>query len=1282
MAISESASPTTTFTANVDGQLLKGTSGNDALISFGKPGSGTGTLVGGLGDDTYTVYSTKIRVLEDAGEGIDSVRAYWTYSLPANVENLMLVGKGPNSAFGNALDNIIVGNAAKNVIDGGDGNDSLTGGGGNDVFFVKGNDIIADFTAGDKVNLINFTSFKSFAQVKAAISQVGSDAVLKLGPSDSVTFKNTAASSLTSTSFVLANQVQSYKNVFSDEFDSFKLNLGTGSTETWYPLFPRTGLAGHTTVDHGSVQYFTYPEDTGTYGQPIGVNPFSLDKGVLTITMDRVKPGDEGKFYGYSYTSGNIDSIGSFHQTYGYFEARLKLAAGQGLHDAFWLLPMDGTWPPELDIVEQRGADPTRVINGVHSSENTSAGTFSVPTATTEFHTYGLDWEPDYLTWYIDGVAVRTVPTPAGLDKPMYMLLNLGGGSDWAGDPDSTTPFPARMQIDYVRVYASENTVEKGQPFDKVGTPDADVMYGTTLNDRLDGGLGDDKLFGGAGNDTLIGDGSDLLDGGFGDDTYIVSSPDVVISEGGDKGNDLVETSLSSYTLGLNLENLTFTGSGAFSGAGNGEDNIIIGGNGGDTLSGGAGADVLKGGAGEDILNGGDGNDIAYGFAGDDVLRGNDGNDQLFGGDGADLIKGDAGDDTLDGGNGDDNLQGNDGNDTLIGGVGNDKLDGGVGADIMRGGGGDDTYIVDNAKDSVVENAGQGLDTVRVQLSSYALSANVENLTYTGVGNFSGTGNALANKIIAGAGNDTLNGGDGADILSGGSGNDDFIFVAGEAEGDKVTDFAGVNDGGADKLIFKGYGAGTIKQVGTSDFYVITADAAHGSMSETIQLAGERALAAGDYVFAKDGGVTGNSAPTKIAVSELAIDENAAPGDIVGTLSAIDPDAGDKITFKLLDSGGGAFAIKGNDIVLAGSLDYEARASYPIKVQATDSAGNALVATFTVTVNDVIIGDTFQGTSGADDFQYNPGWTFDRIDGLGGDDTLSVPAGSGQTTIEAENGDVWIVIAAHEGSNGSGTAYPEVAFKAANIENITVSGSNVTVGAGLSTTTLTSGELVLTGTDGSDTLNGTKSDISLTLQGGAGNDTLRGGAADDALFGGAGHDKLYGNGGSDTLVGGTGNDTYFVDSQFDKIVEQIGEGTDRVVTKFSYTLGDNLENLTLAGSADIYGTGNGLENTIIGNKGDNVLNGAGGADRLVGGSGNDTFVFQIGEGDGDVVQDFSGAGISGGDLLKFVGYGAGAYLTQVEDSDYYEIHLASGVTADTIQIAGAHNIGLGDYLFA
>ncbi|MGC2415405.1 MAG: calcium-binding protein [Stellaceae bacterium] len=152
--------------------------------------------------------------------------------------------------------------------------------------------------------------------------------------------------------------------------------------------------------------------------------------------------------------------------------------------------------------------------------------------------------------------------------------------------------------------------------------------------------------------------------------------------------------------------------------------------------------------------------------------------------------------DQLTGGASNDILNGGGGNDTLNGNAGNDTLNGGAGADSMAGGGGNDTYIVDNAGDVVTEAASAGTDTVKTNLSSYTLGANVENLTFIGSGSFAGTGNALKNTITAGAGadtlhggagNDTLNGGTGADTMAGGGGNDTYIV---DNAGDVVTEAA------------------------------------------------------------------------------------------------------------------------------------------------------------------------------------------------------------------------------------------------------------------------------------------------------------------------------------------------------------------------------------------------------------------------------------------------------------------------------------------------------------
>jgi Ca2+-binding RTX toxin-like protein len=257
-----------------------------------------------------------------------------------------------------------------------------------------------------------------------------------------------------------------------------------------------------------------------------------------------------------------------------------------------------------------------------------------------------------------------------------------------------------------------------------------------------------------------------------------------------------------SYTLGAALENLTLTGASAINGTGNAADNLITGnaadntldgGAGNDTLVGGDGNDILIGGAGDDAMSGGLGNDTYYvDSAGDTVLENaGEGLDTVVasvgfalsanvenltlsgtsaidgtGNDSDNLITGNAADNLLDGGAG---------NDTLVGGGGNDTLVGGAGNDAMSGGQGNDTYYVDSAGDTVVENAGQGIDTVNASVS-YTLGANVENLTLTGTNAIDGTGNGSDNLITGNSANNTLSGGGGVDALVGGGGDDHLVL--------------------------------------------------------------------------------------------------------------------------------------------------------------------------------------------------------------------------------------------------------------------------------------------------------------------------------------------------------------------------------------------------------------------------------------------------------------------------------------------------------------------------
>ncbi|HEY0311914.1 MAG TPA: M10 family metallopeptidase C-terminal domain-containing protein [Allosphingosinicella sp.] len=154
----------------------------------------------------------------------------------------------------------------------------------------------------------------------------------------------------------------------------------------------------------------------------------------------------------------------------------------------------------------------------------------------------------------------------------------------------------------------------------------------------------------------------------------------------------------------------------------------------------------------------------------------------------------DAGNDTLIGNDVANILSAGAGTDTLTGNGGDDTLDGGTGADHMEGGLGNDIYLVDDAGDVVVENGGEGSDTVRTTLATYTLPDNVETLVYTGTGNFTGTGNATDDDITSAGGNDYLDlSQGGADVATTGAGGDAVYFGAAFGAGDRVDGGAGAD---------------------------------------------------------------------------------------------------------------------------------------------------------------------------------------------------------------------------------------------------------------------------------------------------------------------------------------------------------------------------------------------------------------------------------------------------------------------------------------------------------
>lgn len=240
--------------------------------------------------------------------------------------------------------------------------------------------------------------------------------------------------------------------VWSDEFDAAELD-----PEVWF--FERGDGSQYGIPGWGNNELQYYLEDSA-----------GLENGLLVITAREEDVG------GKQYTSARINTRDRFAFRYGRIEARMRLPAGQGLWPAFWLLPQDdvyGGWAAsgEIDIMEAvnlGGTGGNNVHGTIHfggewPNNQFTGSSYLVPTdAKADFHTYALEWDPTELRWYVDDVlyAMQNAwsttggPYPAPFDQPFYLLLNVAVGGNWPGAPDSTTAFPATLEVDWVRVYS------------------------------------------------------------------------------------------------------------------------------------------------------------------------------------------------------------------------------------------------------------------------------------------------------------------------------------------------------------------------------------------------------------------------------------------------------------------------------------------------------------------------------------------------------------------------------------------------------------------------------------------------------------------------------------------------------------------------------------------------------------------------------------------------------------------------------------------------------------
>ena len=730
---------------------------------------------------------------------------------------------------------------------------------------------------------------------------------------------------------------------------------------------------------------------------------------------------------------------------------------------------------------------------------------------------------------------------------------------------------------------------------DATGNAEANNITGNAGANRLEGGAGNDQLIGGGGADTLV--------GGTGDDYYEIDDAGDTITEAAGEGNDFVR-STASYTLENQVEGLALDGTANLTATGNALNNSLFGNLGNNTLAGAAGNDYLVGDAGDDVyvFNRGDGQDsidntdllsatdalrFGAGIAESDVLGFQVGTTMVL------------------------KLKGASDQVAFIDYYGADTVNNGVVSDHkidrveFANGVVWNQAMIQTVVDRAANNHAPVVNTTLPALQAYA-----DNLfTYT-------------------VPNGTITDPDAGDSV---------VYSVTMPDGSPVPSW----------LVFD---AATRTLSGMPDMANV------GSLQFVLRGTDDYGANVGRIVTLNVG------VPNRAPVVATALLDQVAPhdGDFVYTVPASafgDPDAGDTLTYSAALADGSALPswLTFNAGTRTFSGTPGTLGTISVRVTAQD-AGNLTVSDvfdLTVSVQD----QTINGTTGAETL--NGGSGNDTLNGLAGNDVLNGKAGndrldggSGSDTMAGGAGnDTYIVdsttdVVTENLNEGTDSVESSVTYTlGSNVENLVLTGTSAINGSGNAL------DNMITGNSAAN-----------TLSGGAGADTMIGGAGNDtyvvdntgdvvtelanegtdtvessvthtlganienlALSGtssinGTGNaldNVLIGNSAANVLTGGQGNDTYIV-AAGDTTIENAAEGVDTVQSAITWTLADNVENLTLTGAAAINGLGNTLDNVLTGNSAANILSGGAGADTMIGGYGDDTYVV---DNTGDVVTE-------------------------------------------------------------
>jgi Ca2+-binding RTX toxin-like protein len=1121
--------------------------------------------------DAQLMQGTRASGLMAAGDPATAA-ARWTFDSTGNLGGFAWTGITSNYDAGATTGKVMDGQEGNDTLLGGSANDTLSGGTGADsVSAGAGNDSITVTTGGDTVDggagtdTVDFTGTSGLAvDLAAATDQyvlTASGARGLLANVEAILGSAAAANRIGGTNAAETFTGGSAADTLIGAGGSDRLNGGTGDDLiqgaqaglSWLAATGGTVLQGlldatqtNTSFGVGATATFsmsyafqrTNPAETGRL-QVIVANAYS--SGAQFMQLDVM--GDGKTFQLALNTTPSATVLGTW-----------TLGASQSSNDGNW---------HSVTLSVNAGVG-TLYFDGVAVGSSQSLALWTGPNTSERYffaQGNGAAGRFDDLAFYNTAVSASEAQAlatagPSAVPSGLLSAWTFDGGNAYAALGSGSlaalrnsanmlsTPDTGTAGNDTLDGDVGNDTLRGGNGNDSITAGDG--------NDAVFGSFGNDTLLGGNGNDTLDGTaGNDSLAGGAGDDTYVVrgsasvGGAAVSITENAGEGTDTVVLEIlnigaaDTYVLPVNVENLTYTGVMALRATGNAADNVMVSdGNafGADTLDGAGGNDSLMAGRGNDSLVGGTTD------AGNDTLDGGTGNDTMAGGAGDDLYVVDATADVIaeNAGEGNDTVRvtalsytlsgnietmiytgagnfsgvGNAGANSIVSGTGNDTLDGGGGGDTLSGDGGNDTYDLRSASDVVIEASGGGTDTVRLRYDisagpDYVILANIENATNMQATGASIVGNALANVIAGGSGNDTLRGGDN-DSLAGGAGNDTYYV---DGLGMQVTE---AGSAGTDAL-FTGLAVYALD----ANVETLTYFRASGATDLNVQYTGNAVAnvittgAGNDTLFSASGNDTlvgglGNDTYYLSAATDQVVDTGGVDTIFLtyaGT-NFVMP-AGLAIETVTATTSAANF-IAGSDI--ANTLTSQSGADTLYGGEGA-SSGDSLVGN---AGNDLLVGGAFTGVWANDSLDSN-GTENDTLDGGANDDTLY--GGGGNDLLIGGTGNDSLL-----GGDGNDTlrggAGADTMDGGTGTNTLDYTGNTGALSINLSTQS-TAGSA---GDGAGDVISNMQNVI-----GGTGNDTLLGSTAANRLDGDGGNDSLVGSA-SDTLVGGTGNDSFSIDS--------------------------------------------------------------------------------------------------------------------------------------------------------